>query len=1047
MNVFAVKYVSCLLALLSILAPYSLRAQGLEADGLSEENRIGLDFARRLASMGMNDYAKRVTDRLKDLPPNILDVMEAKNLCALKKFDQVKAIIRRQADPNSESTWVLKCTLADGYYAWGKYPEAQGIYESFFKKYPDGPPDNIKAFFRRSAYKYAQMLINMGANERAINAYAQAAKTIDPKTLDPDDKATYRQLQGERAELMLTVADANPDKRAELFPKITKLAGDLMWIQDLWFGKSIVMLAHIHKLSGEPGKAIALVDKYTKQLKDYDAILKESSTDGVDFTKLSPMAQCRYMLGTIQLEKAEALIAAGDLDGAYERLVGTEVRLSSGKTKRKGGALQHLINVFVRYPSTPWAPVAGKKARKVESLLKEKWGITVNLPITEEQWATIEKAQFREARVLFNQNQFEKASEAFIEVLNLFPERPSSVRALSSLATCYIELDDELMVDTVIRYLAERFAHHSELMLAAGDTVLSLGYAFNEKGMPAKEQLCYETFFDHFRKHPRTAGELYRFGDKEFSTENYDGALTYYEQIVEDHAGTPQYYRALSKIGRCYAKQGEHGDEIKVLNRLIKELKAKERPGHQLVGAMFRFATALNSMGRTEKKPKLTAMAIKRYAELEKMLLDPEQRAAYENSPEEAKSNLTVLQGAMFYRAMADVTRKSVSEDILRQYEKQYKRKVPEARILRLYKKNAIKTLTKLVDTFPESAFAPASLSQIATIYTVLGGEDAGKAVSEVLKRLERDYPDSPEAENATYMIAIALLEMGMRNQAITKFREMFAGSGQFSASQILVAARELLKAGEYELALEGFERVLKDAKDKRSLTEPARLGKAKCLSQGGKDKEAVAILESILADYPKSGYTVEICEFMAKSYAQLAKVEPNFEARKLLFNKAVGGANRAKRFVTGPGPKARLSVVTANLLAVKAEAEETLGDAARAKEFRGQAISAYQLMILATPPFDAETRPHVEQAYAECLPLMLAGGYYDAAIDSGTQYIEQYPRGPYLSEVRRAVTRATVAGGSAERDDEVPVPEADGPTTDDNATTTEPATAATPED
>jgi hypothetical protein len=60
--------------------------------------------------------------------------------------------------------------------------------------------------------------------------------------------------------------------------------------------------------------------------------------------------------------------------------------------------------------------------------------------------------------------------------------------------------------------------------------------------------------------------------------------------------------------------------------------------------------------------------------------------------------------------------------------------------------------------------------------------------------------------------------------------------------------------------------------------------------------------------------------------------------------------------------------------------------------------------------------------------------------IESGSEFVEQYPRSRYLSEVRRAMTRARVAGGSANSDEDLP-------TTDDEATTTEPATAESPEE
>jgi len=983
-------------------------AQGLGGGGLTREQEIELHYADGLLKYGLADYSKRVIGKL-NLPPEIMTMRKIKTHCALGEFDKGKAIVDGRPDQDSQGTWTLRLTLADGYYAWGKFAEAQKIYQGFFDKYPGGPSKQLNQFYLESAYKYSQMLLLMGDRKRAAAAYKTALKA-------QMDRAVSRQLEGELAEILLKLGEESEGgEREKYFAEATKLIDKLLWVQDLWFGKAIVMMAHMKKLEGDVDGATQLIEDYKGQLLKIDKSLKESATPDMDLTRLSPMAQCRYMIGTIMQEEAERIIEKEPANKlkALALLIGKEKGVTKkGKPKRSSGALQHLMNVFIRYPNTSWAPDAGDRVEKIKEILKREFDKEVKTNITREQWAAVEEAQFREARVQFNQSQFKEAAESYEKVLKVFPETDTAVQALGELAGCYIEIGEDLSAEVTIRYIAERFNKNEKFSVTAGDQVIRLAFTYSERQQPERMAACYEAFFSFFRDHPRTIGELFRFGEKSLRAKDYENALRYYNMIVEGHEGEPLYYDALSRVAQCHSTQENVDEELATLGVLVEKLKEKEKPGHALVNAIFRQTTALKKKG-----PEFVQEAIERYKDLEDLLGDKEKRVLYQNSQDEAKQNEMVLQASMFHRALADARRKTVSEKVQQFFDKKYKKKVPVETILNAYyKKSSIKTFMKLVDEFPESQFAPAALSQVGALYTVLKKPEEAK---KVLERLQKKYPESPEAKNAQFMLANSLLEMGREREAVREFQKMFdAPEGTYRSGQLLTAGKEILKAGKYQLAINAFDQVIKRAKE-RAYLEPARAGKGEALCALKKYDEAKKIIGKFLDDYPNSGYTVEACKNFCRACAEVAKKTADGKKRFDLFNEAVSAMKRARKFAKDMGTKTELDVGVARIFVLKAAAEREFGDKAKADEYGRDAMAAYQSIIMFRNPKEPGVGPHLEDAYVECLPLLLEAERYDDAFQDATRYGKLFPRGKHALKVRQYLSKARVSGGSAGAEEE----------------------------
>ena len=987
--------------LLTALAVFSTAASGQElgGSGLTPEQELELEYADKLLAAGLADYSRQVIDG-GNFPPEIMEIRKIKNFCALGEFDQAQKIVNKRGDDGSQEAWTLKLTMADGYYMWGKYPEAQKIYDGFFAKFPKGPKPALKGFYMESAYKYSQMLLMMDDKQGAAKAYRAALLAKPERHID-------RQLKSELAEVLIKLAEnAKGEPQKKLFAEITKIADEILWVQDLWFGRAIVLMAHMKMMQNDIDGAMLLIEEYKGQLKEIDEALKASAAEtGEDMTKLSPMAQCRYMIGVIMHDEAKKALKAegGDKQRAYELLV--------GKGKGTSGALQHFLNVFIRYPNTSWAPDAGDRFRQIEETLKQVWDKEVKAKITPDQWQAVERAQFREARALFNQQRFKEAVGNYEQVLSLFPERETSVAALGELAACYIELEDYMLCDVVVRHLSERFCRHESLMTKAGDQVVRIAFKFSERGDTPRMREAYDVFFTYFKTHPRTATELFRFAEEEYRDNNLEKALGYYSQIVADHADKPIYFDALSKVASVYSKQSKPADEIKTLQVLIAKLKQKENPGHALASATFRFANGLKAMG-----PKYLPLAIAKYTEIEKMLLDESQRATYQNSQAEAEANIQIVQASMYYRAMADCMRKTVPQNVIDMFEKKYKRKVPPDLILKVYyKAGAIKTLLKLVEAFPKSTYAPSALSQAGTLYTVLKKPDDAR---KTLQRLKKEYPESPQAEMADFTIGMSLLEMDMNREAIAYFKKMFDGSGDYKSAQILTAGVELAKAGQYDIAIQAFDRIIKTEKEQRTL-EPARVGKGQALCALEKYKEAAEVLRSALADYPSSGYTIELCRSASEAYSAIASETDDADARFDLFNEAITAMKRARKFAKEPGVQTELDVGVARIFERKSAAEVKFGDAAKAEKYRNDAVAAYQTVIMFRNVNDEGVGSHVEDAYLYCLPLLLDMERWDDALQDADRYINDFPNGGHMLKIRQFQSKARVSGGRREEEPE----------------------------
>ncbi|MGI5869685.1 MAG: hypothetical protein ACOX9C_09625 [Kiritimatiellia bacterium] len=1017
--------------------------------------QMEMDYIAALTEARMIDYAALVTEDLARKHPGakvILKTIKLNQTLQLGRFDEAMAMIAKEPDQESPEVWAMKLTVADYHYARGKYKEALSTYNTFFEKYKSAPPPSIATFYKESYYKFAQMLLFLDQTEKALAAYEGllAIKDLDVNT--------RRQASFEVAELMVKqAADMKAGKeRDELLKKAQRHAEDLMWDPDLWFGRSLALIAHIHVIKGDIDRAGKLLGDYMKQLKNIDKQLADQSEEtGEDLSGLSPIAECRFLMGLMMQEEAMKLLDgdAPDAKKAGELLV---------------EALKHFVNVYVRFPSTSWAPDAMIRSEEVQMALKERLDVRdIQMDITPEQRKTIAEKQFANARKLFNQQQLEAAADAYEIVLSQFPDAiPESINAVSEFARTYIQMGDNeqataeqkqacaLFAETITGHLAERFSKATkEGMTLAGDELRRIADAYGERGLNTMRDAAMALFFKHFTEHPLAAPLIMAEAEKLYKDNDFAGAAPYYQQLMDDYERAPLSYSAMMRLADCHAKLGDFEKELAVRKTYVERVEKRDKPGNDLVVGRYllvrlqrneairklRAATEAFEAARKGEAPAADdadaaavggaesadapavdpvdeamkavgaannelALAANEYQKII-ALLSGADRVKYEANEKEKKTNESILQGCLFDWAytLAAITQ-------------------PADKVAQ-YKMLAIKAYEDILAKFPESEGAPAVLLQIGTLWSTIKTDDPAQRDENIKKadaafsRLSQEFPESEQAKNALFLRGRALIELGYRAEGVEVFKKMFVDASKFPASQLMLAAQELLASKEHALARQGFELALASSGNDPAIVIPCEMGLADLLVAEKRYVEAVDALEKFIAANPTSYKILEANELMAKAAALATEAEPDKDKRTALYVRALASIRKLAQYQTTPKDQADQMLKIGDVLETRVEVERKIGDKALVDRYLGEAQAHYQQFAMTADPQDAQIQPALERAFRQSIKLLLemktyrdGTPVYEDVKNDCERYLQLFPAGRYVADVRGFLTEAEVS-------------------------------------
>lgn len=906
------------------------------ADKVTDE----LNFASGLVSMGFADYAEKVIEALLKTNPDAkaqAASVKIKVLASRGKFDDAEALIK-SLPPESNETLVMRLALADSFYAVGKMPKARYYYDAFFKQYPQGPPKELSRFFGESAYKYAQMLINSGDTAGAVQAYRYVLLSKPGTDIE-------RGVKTEMAEMLFKLGQkAAGDERKKIFDEVRKICLDIQWGgTDVAFGKTVVIMAHMALISGDKAGARKTINDYLPMLKSIDESLKEDR----DALKYSPMAQCKYMLGTIGEDELRAAVEqAGQANTK-------EIKDLAGQT------LSYYYTVLINYSSSAWATDAGKRGEALVEYLRSK-GLKINPP--KGGLASVADNQLKEARLLFQQQDYKASAEKYQDVLNLIPEFAGHVTAIGDLARCYVFQKDYLYGKAIGGYLAERYARAStNLMDEAGNALLALAQAYDEMGEKGLAAEVNRQFFTSYPQHRRVAPTIFRNGEEYFRAENFADAAKFYSQIVEQYPRERVFVDALSRLAYCHVMTGDYTNAIPLLTRYVQELP----PSPEQMAARVRLADALRMSDQM-------IPALNEYARVTAGLT--QEAAKYGASADDVARNGKTLERSMFWKPMCYSKLKQPAEQ------------VP------LYQGKAIEGFAEFLAKFPKSDLAPSALSGLGTLYFIQNKpEDADK----VYRRIEREYPQSPQAENIAFAQIDSLMKIGRPDEAVKVYAKMEANSAKFTAGKFLQVGALMYEAKQYDTAAKAYaqartmiEQQASPEAEKRPVWEASLVGLGKTFAAQGNFGDAAKPLDELLTKYTNTGYKVEANFILSRAYADLGSKETDASKRRAQFNKSIKALNTV-RLMAGKEPdvRARADFETAHIQLLQGE--------------KNEAQASYQRLILLGDIGNPKVVPWIERAVEEGVPLVMELGRFEDVVELCEIYLKNIPQGRLTDKVR----------------------------------------------
>jgi len=687
---------------------------------------------------------------------------------------------------------------------------------------------------------------------------------------------------------------------------------------------------------------------------------------------------------------------AGDSEQVKNLLLGER---AVGGGRKPNGAYQHFVNVFGKFPDSQWAMEAGEHEQRIRAFIQEQFAVEIKPMFTPEDYDRIRQKQFQEARQKFASNQFAESIPIFLEVLNHFPESVDSVTALGSLARACLEAREEdgyhaLLAETIIAHISERFCK-SPYSLTAGNELMSLAENYGALQMADKRKETYALFFRDFTNHPDAPQRLLSFGAKAADAGDDAGALAYFQRLIDTYPTSVWYGDTLSRVANIYSQRQDYTNELASLDSFLAYLIKSEKPGLAVAEARARIAQANR------------AIALARV------------RAA-EDDAERIAGSVQLLRAAVGYDQVlkdidaipATVATDATQADLLRQQAILQKAAClaqivapPEA--VAKIRPQAIATYLAFVKDFPHSQYAPLALIKVGTMYTVLTETEKAQ---EVFAQLRQDYPDSDEARSSVPLLAASLMEMGLRGEAIVKYKEMFSGSGadEFPDYQLLRAARALVDAREYDTALQGFERVVASAQEP-AMQMQARFGRAQTWVGMKKFAEARAELDAFVTAYAGSTLVVDAYLLLADAASAEGEKEKDNDQRMKLFNCAVEAFKFVRNYRKETKDMLAIDLQVGQTMIRKMNAEQTLGLAEQAAITRGRAIVAFKQLIFSVPTGNSLLDPFIEQAYLLSIPLELEHQKYQGAADACEEYLHAFGSSRNAPQVRTWLNQAAI--------------------------------------
>ncbi len=1013
----------------AVLAATAARAQDAAAAdrALDEEIR----YIDALSSSGYADFTEDVITAAKRKWPDAGGVLEAATIRAELRGGKQDAVLKKidaRPDQDSLDTWLLRLELAQSYFSYNKFQEAEKIYKAFFDKFKK-PSGAARKSFVEAAYSYIQMLKRLDRAQETLPLYRLGIENAA-------DNSIKRNLQAEFLSTLLLQAENSPagKERDALVDEAEKLARRMVWVQDAFFGDAINGMAHAKMLRGDIKGAQEMIREYLPDLQGIHEAYKESDPDGSKgVLRMSPLPACQYLIGKMLLDEANREIDKGK--GADdERIKNLLLGERDPKTRKRNGqgAFSQLANVYAGYPESQYAGAAGDLVEEIQATILERYQANLKINVPANQRARIRAQQYVEANVKFDAGDWMPAAEAYCKTISRYGINEHAIPAMVKLVQCYIRegakdgrLDPTmgLYADTVTKALAEGCSGVPELQRDAGNALRQIANFYDETKLVNRKNETLDLFFRYYPSHP-DAGRLQLQMATDCMTKDPkdpDRAEMLLMSIADNATGAdqrPTREAALLSLVTLYQPTGAKPDadkELAAAKTFVAHFDGIARPGATAAAARYyeaealrHKADALRAAAQTPEEQALAtsyyAQAVQGYRALSNELKKPSN--IYQSTQKEKEQNQQLLEGALYMQGIC----------------MQRLATIGDAKKAAAFSKASSKCFEDYLAQFPKGRMASKAMLQIGTLEAAAGDIEASRAT---LAKLRTTFPESDEAKNSIPLLADSLFKMGMKGEGVKTYKEMFAAGGTYTPGQYQDAARRLLESGEYDLAVEACDSAMK-AKDAARYASGTMLLRAEALLRGGKPTEAYAQVNELLEQYGKTTVAIDAHLLLIRIAGEQILKETTYDGR----NDLVGRVKNSVSFVTAQRPDdagiaAELNLASAELVAKKYRSETETKDE-HAMETLGQAINAFDRATStgSVEPTDPAVSPSVQRAYLGRVRLLetFAGlpetsaqdrtdTLHDVVMTCET-YLQLFPKGQYVTEMTNALTQAKIQVG-----------------------------------
>ncbi len=1003
-----------------------------------------LRYIDALLNNGYANFAPAVIEQAQKEWPNAKGLLEAATIRAELRGGNQDAVLKRIAarpDQNSLDTWVLKLELALSYMMYSKYQEADKIYAEFFKRFTKVPQEMKKAYVE-AAFYYIGMLKKIDRSKDALQYYKLAMEQSPSENMKKDFRAQY--LQALLAQAEASLAGGNSAEATKFIDEADKIANEMVWSRDLFFGDAINGLAHAKMLRGDVKGAQEMIKDYLELLMQIHDQLKEQDPKGDrGILRMSPLPQCRYLIGSMLYKEAQAELAKDKPDDEKVKNLLLGDRDPETKKRNGQGAFQHLTNVYINYPESQSAEMAGEYSEEIQRLIAAKYGANLKINASEDQKAKVRRQRYVEANVKFDGGDWTGAAEAFSRTISRYGLNEEALTPMRKMAECYIrsgakggQLDPvaKLYAETITAALAEGFSGQAKNYEQAGGVLNQIATFYGEQGLAAMQANTHNLFFKFYPKHAGSVALQLKIAEEKIKQNDAAGAEALYRQVADlakDNVSQRDVRtKALSELIGLYVPKGPLPDaekELAAAKEFDAHFASEATPGihaasaKTLLGAAhLHHADALRKAAKdagTEVNVKAIQAdclaATKIYKALATELKNKENKYVTAGSDvktaEKLRENALFQQGLCMQRLSAVLSGKNAAT----------------------MSAAAVKNFEACIKEFPKTETAPMALLQIGTMRAAASDIEGAQAT---LNRLKKEFPDSAQAKNAIPLLADALFSMGMRSEATRQYKEMFSAGGSYTPAQYLAAAERLLEAGETKLAIEACDCVMK-AKGSAAYEPKTMLLRGRALLNDKQISAAYKQVSELLEKHGKKTVALEAHLLLLDVAGEEILEEKTFDGR----NKLIGEAKKSVTFVTAynknnPSMVARLNLAVAEV-ARKAYEAEVAEKSDRVSAAAGSALNALRAAMSAGEVEDENgnvtmlevTDPRVsdsiQQAYKGYVEVALERanlstdaeekkGFMTDVVDIGGEYLEKFPQGTYRTEVNNAILQAKISVG-----------------------------------